>query len=378
MLRVAMIADHSEHDEKVDGGVQAVTKYLVGAMTKLDDIDLHVITFGYGISAMRTIECAGYTRYVLPGKRFGTMTGYWRSQKQLNRILQMIHPDIVHGQGVGHDGIVAARSPYPSVLTIHGILQEEASHFPTARRRARHRVQNELSKHYCIRRAKNTILISPYVAEYWGSLLGGQHYLIPNPIASTFFDIARQEDPGRILFAGRLRSLKGVVDLVRALSMVSIKNKCKVVLAGSLDDREYVKLLKHEVDQAGMTEYVEFKGILDDAALRREFARATVLVLPSYQESAPMVIQEAMASGVPVIATNVGGIPYQLDDGKSGFLVSPGDIDALASRLETLLSKESLRSSFSETAKKHAQNNYRADSVASATVDVYRQILADK
>lgn len=371
-----MIADHSDHADKVDGGVQAVTKYLVGAMTNLGEVELHVISYGYGIDEMRSIECDGYTRYVLPGKRFGTMTAYWRSQIQLNRILKMIRPDIVHGQGVGHDGIVAARCPYPSVLTIHGILQEEASHFPTARRRARHRMQNELSKHYCIKRARNTILISPYVAEYWGSLLGGKQYLIPNPTAPSFFDIVRKEESGRILFAGKLRSLKGVVDLIRALSGISKKNDLKIVLAGSLDDCEYVQMVKHEVDLAGLNEHVEFTGILDDAALRQEFARATVLVLPSYQESAPMVIQEAMASGVPVIATNVGGIPYQVVDRESGFLVSPGDIEALTNRLEILLTDEPMRTSFSKIAKNRAQDNYQAESVASATVEVYRQILA--
>ncbi|MBT5221023.1 MAG: glycosyltransferase family 4 protein [Woeseia sp.] len=375
MLRVAMIGDHSDQHGKVDGGVQAVTKYLVNAMKNIADAELHVISHSYGIDTAQTIEEDGYMRYVLPGKRFGTMTGYWQSQFQLGKLLKSIRPDIVHGQGVGHDGIIAMRSPYPSVLTIHGILPEEASHFPSARRRARHRVQNELSKHYCIRNAQHTILISPYVADYWGDLLGGQHYLIPNPTAPGFFEIDRQEERGRILFAGKIRSLKGVTDLVRAAATISIKSELKIVLAGSLEESEYVKLVKHEVDAAGMGGQVDFVGILDDLALRQELSRAAVLVLPSYQETAPMVIQEAMASGVPVIATTIGGIPYQVDDGESGFLFDPGDVDTMAKRIETLLCNRSMRQSFSATAKSRALENYQADSVAAATVEIYKQII---
>ena len=375
MLRVAMVADHPEQDDKIDGGVQAVTSYLAGAMSKLPDVDLHVITYRYNIAEPRTIEANDYVRHDIPGRRFGTMTAYWRSQIQLNHLLRTLKPHIVHGQGVGHDGIVASRSPYPSVLTVHGILQEEASHFPTARRRARHRMQNWLSKHYCIRRARHTILISPYVADYWGGLLAGQRHLVPNPIAADFFEIRRDEEPGRIFFAGRIRSLKGVTDLVSAAGRLADRRHIRLILAGSTDDAPYVENVRELAGQAGLADQVEFTGILDSAALRAEFARAAVLVLPSYQETAPMVIQEAMAAGVPVIATRVGGIPYQIDDGESGYLFEPGDIDALAARLEQLLADQETREAFSARAKADAIERYRADNVARATVDVYRSIV---
>ena len=90
-----------------------------------------------------------------------------------------------------------------------------------------------------------------------------------------------------------------------------------------------------------------------------------------------MVVQEAMAAGVPVIATRVGGIPYQLEDGKSGYLVEPGDVDALAVRLDALLTDPGMRSAFSESANRRAVEQYRADSVARATVDVYRSIIGN-
>ena len=88
-----------------------------------------------------------------------------------------------------------------------------------------------------------------------------------------------------------------------------------------------------------------------------------------------MVIQEAMACGVPVIASNICGIPYQVDDGESGFLVPPGDIDAIADRLSKLLSNQSMRQRFGALAKLRAERDYLAETVAAKTVDVYRDML---
>lgn len=90
-----------------------------------------------------------------------------------------------------------------------------------------------------------------------------------------------------------------------------------------------------------------------------------------------MVIAEAMAAGVPVVATDVGGVRYQISDGENGFLVNPGDVPALAEKLGMLLSDSKMRESFSKSAKTSATEQYRASSVAARTVEVYRGILAE-
>jgi len=360
----------------VDGGVQAVSKYLVKAMAQSGDIHVDVIGFRYGATTTRTIAADGYTRHILPGARFGAITAYWQDQRTLNRLLKSISPDIVHSQGVGHDGTVAARSGYPVVTTIHGIFSEEARHIDSFHRRMRHRLLDMLSEYHCIRHAKHTILISPYVAEHWGARLSGQKYMIANPVAPGFFDVSRQEENGRILFAGRLYKLKGVADLIQAVASVSRTTGVKLVLAGSLDDREYVDFLRAETRRLDIEQQVDFAGILDEKRLLEELSRAAVLVLPSYQETAPMVIQEAMASGVPVIATKVGGTSYQIDDEESGFLIGAGDVGALTDRLTRLFSNDDLRLEIGRTAKERASDDFRASNVAKATIEVYRKIIA--
>ena len=285
-------------------------------------------------------------------------------------------PDLVHGQGVGRDGILAARSGYPSVLTVHGILREEARHYEGLGRRLRHLLQNAMSQRYCIRQAGHTILISSYVESYLGDQLAGTRYSVPNPVAPAFFDIQRAESKGRVLFAGRLYSLKGVIDLVRAAATCREKHDIRLVLAGSTSDKEYVDSLRAEAARTSLADRLEISGILDAPALRQELSQASVLVLPSYQETAPMVVQEAMAAGVPVIASRVGGTAEQIEHGETGFLIEPGDVKALATTMDALLSDDEMRARVSVNARRRAESLYQADKVAEETVRVYRKVLS--
>jgi glycosyltransferase involved in cell wall biosynthesis len=376
MLRVAMITDQSAFADKVDGGVQAVTKYLVDAITGLDSVDLHVVSFNYTAEEASVTKAEKLTRHVLPGSRLGTLTAFRKDQQTLNSCLRQIAPDVVHGQGAGRDGILAARCPYPSVITIHGIISEEIQFFANQKRWLQHRILALLSNHYCIRRASHTILISPYVADYYGQELTGQKYLIPNPIADHFFTIPRSAEAGRMLFAGRLIPRKGVLELIRATAQLPDLRSVKLVLAGSLDDASYVGKLRQEVSTLGLGDTVEFRGLLSEREMRAELERCSILVLPAHQETAPMVIAEAMAAGVPVVATDVGGVRFQIDDGETGFIVDAGDVPGLSEKLNALLSNPEKLQEFSAAARQAARDRYAARRIAEQTVDIYRSLAA--
>ena len=88
-----------------------------------------------------------------------------------------------------------------------------------------------------------------------------------------------------------------------------------------------------------------------------------------------MVIQEAMASGAPVVASAICGIPFQIDDGKTGFLVPPGDVAALSARIGALLDDHDMRQRFGVAARLKAEQSYRAEAVARKTLNVYREML---
>jgi glycosyltransferase involved in cell wall biosynthesis len=103
--------------------------------------------------------------------------------------------------------------------------------------------------------------------------------------------------------------------------------------------------LQQRIEELGLTDAVRITGWISGAQVREEILQARALVLPSFAEGLPVVLMEAMALSRPVISTYVGGIPELVLDGKTGWLVPPGDVDSLAQAMLHCLdaSEEQLR-----------------------------------
>jgi glycosyltransferase involved in cell wall biosynthesis len=375
-ITVAMIAEYPRDLQSIDGGVQAVTAYLVAELIKSPDIDLHVVTFDAQTRSPEHIQEKGFHRYLLPAQRLGIVTRWALDFMLLQKCLRRIDPAVVHAQGAGVDGFLAVRSAYPSIVTVHGMIGEDAKYMSGIVARTRHTLHSLITEKYCARHATRTILISPYVREYYGALLRGTSHFIPNPVNQKFYDVERRNVPGRILFAGRLIPRKGVTDLFDAFAMVRTRVDARLVLAGSLSDKSYVRGLRRQARVLNIESAIEFRGLLQEHELLDEFSRASLLVLPSHQETAPMVIQQAMAASVPVVATRICGVPYQIDHGRTGYLFAPGDVRALAGYVEQLVTDEPARIRMASAARAKAISEYRAEQVAAQTLSVYRALGA--
>lgn len=134
-----------------------------------------------------------------------------------------------------------------------------------------------------------------------------------------------------ILYAGRLRARKAVVVLVRAFAEVAGRvPQARLVVAGDGEDRESVAAA---IDALGLGDRVDLLGRVSRDEVERRLRDATVFCQPSIYEGLPLAILEAMAVGVPVVATSVSGHPDAVVDGVTGWLVPPEDSAALASAL---------------------------------------------
>jgi glycosyltransferase involved in cell wall biosynthesis len=375
-LKVAMIADYPLDRDRIDGGVQAVVTYLVDALKDFSEIDLHIITFKRGSNRKLFQKRNGFYLHVLPKQRFGFSTFLFYDQFNLKRCLSRIKPHIVHAQGQGAPGYMALKSGYPAIVTFHGIIEEEVKYTTVFSRRIRTKLRSLLYERYCVKNASNTILISPYLEEYFGNNLQGTVHHIANPVKDAFFKLENSEEPGRILFAGRITPRKGVTDLLEALFIAKTERPVRLILAGSLSDSKYVQMVKSYVYGHGMENYVTFTDLLSESEILQEFALCSFLVLPSYQETAPMVIQQAMAAGKPVVASSICGIPHQVEDGATGLLFKPNDTATLSRHLEILLENHALRKAMGQKARQKAMLYYHANEVARETIRVYRHVLA--
>jgi glycosyltransferase involved in cell wall biosynthesis len=157
----------------------------------------------------------------------------------------------------------------------------------------------------------------------------------------AFADAEPADDlPGerpRVVMVGRLADGKGhgvLLDAVQSLG--DVEGSVCIVGDGPLYDD-----LDAAIADRGLSDRVFLTGFRDDVP--RVLAASDVLVLPSFREGTPRVITEAMASGLPVVATDIAGIPEQVVDGKNGFLIEPSDADTLANRIEQLIDSKQLR-----------------------------------
>lgn len=144
-----------------------------------------------------------------------------------------------------------------------------------------------------------------------------------------------KEEPGYLLFVGRLRIRKGVEVLLEALRELRRRGPGAVLrIAG---DGEHRGRLERRSAELGLGPAVVFLGACDAARVRALLRGAAALVVPSTYEGMPLVVLEAMESGVPVVASRVSGIPEVVVDGETGWLVPPEDPEALARTLEAVL-----------------------------------------
>jgi glycosyltransferase involved in cell wall biosynthesis len=151
-----------------------------------------------------------------------------------------------------------------------------------------------------------------------------------------------------VLFVGRFHPVKGIRYLIRALGTLSQKRPdIRLVLVGDGEERSALEALATELN---LQERISFTGQISYGQVPEYMAASDILVLPSLSEGLPLAIIEAMASGLPIVATWVGGISEIVQEGVNGFLVAPKNPEALAEKIVILMEDSDLR-------RRIAQNN---------------------
>lgn len=199
--------------------------------------------------------------------------------------------------------------------------------------------------------------------------------VIPNGVDADFFIDAKNNKPELpiILFAGRLVPEKDPMSLIRAFRMVSNvfpDARLEIVGNGPLKDRLLSYISSHSLESNAEL----FPGTDD---IRSFYRRSCVLVLPSVQEASPNVIIEAMACGIPVVATCVGGIPELVEHGKTGLLTQPGDHQDLAKAIIALLKDKPKRLQMGISGRENILNKFTIEKVIQQTEKVLCRAIRD-
>ena len=199
--------------------------------------------------------------------------------------------------------------------------------------------------------------------------------LVRKGIDTGEFDALREKKEDMILLVGGNLQMKGGEDVMRAMKMVAGKfPKARLVLIGRGDPIN-VSFLKRLAVKLGVGKNVEFISHLSHDELLRYYARSRLFILPSYMDSLPQVILEAMAARLPVISSPYGGIPEAVDDGKTGMLVKLGAVGELGDKMIHILENPGLAKEMGEKGREKVGREYDFRRMVKDYIRIYDRLI---
>lgn len=199
--------------------------------------------------------------------------------------------------------------------------------------------------------------------------------VLPNPVCVPG---AHEHDFGKppvVLFLGLINVRKGVFDLIQAMPAVLARHPdSRFVIAGSGE----LAALREAAEKQGVAESLEIPGWVSGADKENLLSRATVFVLPSYYEAMPMSLLEAMAHGLPCVASQVGGIPDVMADGEEGLLLPPGNPTAWADAMNRLFGNPELAGRLGEAGRKRVIRQFSAEAGLASLDRVYERLCPQR
>lgn len=290
----------------------------------------------------------------------------------LLRHIQKVKPDLVHGQGTEREsGLVAALSGRPSVLTLHGNFREIAKTLKTPP--WNYHSINAMFETFTIPRVGGVICISNYTKKLVQDL-NQKLWVLPNAVNEKMFEIERLPVEGRVVCIAGISARKNQTNLLLQCDNVfSTHPSFKLHFWGPGNaeapyDAEFFSNI-------GRRPWASYCGNAPVEQIPAILSEASILVLPSIEDNCPVAILEAMAVGVPVVASSVGGIPDLVEEGKTGLLVLPSEPSGYAKAIQRMLNSPEERASFSRLARAKALREYTPAAIGRAHVAIYQELL---
>jgi len=204
--------------------------------------------------------------------------------------------------------------------------------------------------------------------------------VIPNPISPALLREAGAESMQQsrnpvVLYTGRIELNKGSIELLRSVHRVASHcPEVEYIIAGARHNSIDDPTLDGALGSNGTRDRVRLLSHVPWQQLAEWYRRASVFVMPSYYETFGISVIEAMAFGLPVVATNVGGLPEVVQDGVTGILVPPKDPNALADVIVRLLRDPELRKRLGNAGRERVLSEFRTDHIVDQTLKVYESV----
>jgi glycosyltransferase involved in cell wall biosynthesis len=347
---------------------------LLEGLSELTDLEVHILSCAKKpLRAPEKLARNIFFHLLLVGQWGWLRSAYSGCILALRRKLSEIKPDIVHGQGTErYCALATAFSRFPNVITIHGNMRAiaEINH---AKAFSYQWCAARLEE-FTLPRVGGVVCLTDYTRANV-SKKASRTWVIPNAVSNGYFKVEpTSSESVDLLCVGTIIPRKNQNTLIRALDSLAGRYNFRLIFlgAGSEADeyfREFSELIKTR-------EWCVHEGFVPPEQFQVFLSRATALILPSLEDNCPMVVIEAAAAGVPVLAANVGGVPTLIKDSQNGLLFDPNDAVSIARVTERYLSDREFARKMAANGRELAKSTFQPLVVAQRHLDVYREIIA--
>ncbi|MDH7507849.1 MAG: glycosyltransferase family 4 protein [Methanomassiliicoccales archaeon] len=369
-----------------------------------EEFEVHVITLrpSKEIESLKQKEVFERAKVHIIGSASDTFIYNSQFQFNLMRKFRMLQKegkfDILHANHAQMPDLLLKffKVGIPSVTTVHTTLRSQmmgtsSSHLSLKEMERSEKMTALFSpallaaERMYIGRCENLIFVSNYIQKLFEVSFGKpkRFEVIHNGIDTDLFRPRDEREcysyfpmleghENIILFIGRMLALKGLDVLIDSFAKIIQEIDAHLVLAGAGSFEPWRKrLIRNNIPGSKYT----FLGKVPHYKIPFLYPLASVFTLPSYSESFPLTILEAMSCGVPVVATNVGGLPEMIEDGVNGFLVEPGDPATLAQKIFQVIHSREKASELARKGRYRAVIEFSAKRMANETAEMYKRVI---
>jgi len=346
-------------------------------------------------------------------------SGYAGCTMAIRKKLREIRPDMVHAQGTERENAMAAVfSPYPRVLTIHGNLRLIRSVLKP--RPWSSLALQSLLEAYAVPKFDGIVCITRYTQSAVAHETP-KTWIVPNAVDPDFLALGEERETQRNLADAEIQNPKSRIQnpppiipnspsqfpapaphsksiiqhpasqnypvILVVANVDARKNQNAFILAldGLAKERKFQLNFFGRKDEGGYgaefdglvaaRTWCEYGGMISRAELREEFRQADIVALPTNEDNCPMVVLEAQAAGLPVMASNVGGVPDLVEDGVTGLLTDPASPESMSKAIERLLTDPELVATLVKNGRRQAIEKFHPRVIAQRHLQIYREIL---
>ena len=381
MTCIVQIGPFPLSSNHIQGGVEASVFGLAKVLSATYEVHVFDTPRIGGSHVTENIESVIVHRFCNLGERQFTAG---RQVAVMAKEIQELHPEICHIHGTSLFAWLMYRElirrMLPVVVTIHGLVRIEKLNALkksiSAKRIVQYLYQGWVEKRF-LSHLPAAIVDTKYVRDKVNQYPIRRKpvmHVIPQGIDEAFFSLNCSKDSPTILSVGAIGERKGHLFTLKAFELARDRGMdSSLVIAGTIADKQYLERLQNTIAQSKYKAQVSLYTDLSDKALKQLYEKAHLFALHSEEESQGIVFAEAMATGLPIVATLVGGIPWVVRNGKNGLLSEYRDVEAFAENLRKMMSDTSLWQLMSDSSSEAAES-YHWNIIKDRIIELYHSI----